>query len=378
MLNLPDFASVISHVDTLPTLIQDEYLHDPSTLPSNHLSVTVSVQDKDKESQTSVRCVVGKVVLDTANYSEDFISFIMIQKLNAMHLCYEAPKAITVCSGLDGHCYINNEIINLTLQFHSYDGECHKILLTLRVNWNTDIELLLSRNTVNKYDFMSLTPFAFGISPELSAENKRKRDIRWREFQEREAITKLDPLHWSKYTRRMISEGVLPEEPEVESITPTYDLMKGITQTKLALTREPYGLCPKPKPQKAILHAPSTKEVVGSGCHATFTCSVTQVGSEGVATQGPCGDVGCERLASVTTRLAKDTGDIPDLSGNSIPTLTHTSGDSVTSDYDVEAVWPSGVALSVDEIDNDKTDTFAPFLRDKTCRNVPRNGPDDF
>ena len=40
------------------------------------------------------------------------------------------------------------------------------------VNRNTDIELLLSRKTVNKYDFMSLTPFAFGISPELSAETK--------------------------------------------------------------------------------------------------------------------------------------------------------------------------------------------------------------
>ena len=91
----------------------------------------------------------------------------------------------------------------------------------------------------------------------------------------------------------MISEGQLPEEPEVESITPTYDLLKGITQTKFALQREPYGLCPKPKPKKAILHAPLTKEVVGSGCHTTFTCNVTQVGSEGVATQGLCGDVGC-------------------------------------------------------------------------------------
>ena len=224
-----DFASVISHVDALQTLIQDKYLHDPSTVPSHHLNVTVSVQDKDKESQPSVRRIVGKAVLDTANYSEDFISFIMIQKLNAMHLCYEAPKAITVCSGLDGHCYINKEIINLTLQFHSYDGECHTILLTLRVNRNTDIELLLSRNTVNKYDFMSLTPFAFGISPELSAENKRKRDTRRREFGEIEAIAKLDPLHWHKYTRRMISEGFQPEEPEVESITPTYDMLKGIT-----------------------------------------------------------------------------------------------------------------------------------------------------
>ena len=172
----PDFASVISHVDTLPTLIQDEYLHDPSTLPSNYLNVTVSVQDKDPDNQTSIRRIVGKAVLDTANYSEDFISFIMIQKLNAMHLCYEAPKAITVCSGLDGHCYINYEIISL--QFDSYDGECHTVPLSLRVNRNTDIELLLSRKTVNKYDFMSSTPFAFGISPELSAENKRKRDTR--------------------------------------------------------------------------------------------------------------------------------------------------------------------------------------------------------
>ena len=39
------------------------------------------------------------------------------------------------------------------------------------------------------------TPFAFGISPELSAENKRKRDARWLESEEREAIAKLDPLH---------------------------------------------------------------------------------------------------------------------------------------------------------------------------------------
>ena len=73
---------------------------------------------------------------------------------------------------------------------------------------------------------MILTPFAFGISPELSAENKRKRDARWLEFEEREAIAKLDPLHWHKYTRRMTSEGFIPEEPKVESITPTYDMLR--------------------------------------------------------------------------------------------------------------------------------------------------------
>ena len=202
----------------------------------------------------------------------------MIQKLNAMHLCYEAPKAITVCSGLDGHYYLNNEVIDLNLKSHSYDGECHSIPVTMRVDRKTDIDLLLSRKTVNKYDFMSLTPFAFGVSPELSAENKRKSDARRREIKEWEAINKLDPLHMHKYTRRMISEGYEPEKPEVESITSTYDLLKGITQTKLARKREPYGLCAKPTPMKAILHAPLTKKVERSGCHTVHCRRVTLFG----------------------------------------------------------------------------------------------------
>ena len=88
---LPYSVSVISHDDTIPTLIHDEYFHDPSTLPSNHLNVTISIQDKDKESQISVQRIVDKAVLDTANYSEDSHSFTMIEKLNAMHVCYEAP-----------------------------------------------------------------------------------------------------------------------------------------------------------------------------------------------------------------------------------------------------------------------------------------------
>ena len=71
------------------------------------------------------------------------------------------------------------------------------------------------------------------------------------------------------------------------------------------------------------------------------------------------------RLASVTARIAKRTGDTPHLGGISIPTPTHNSGDTVTSDHDAEALWPSGVAFSIDEINDDKTDTFAPFLRDK-------------
>ena len=98
----------------------------------------------------------------------------MLVKLNATHLCYPALKAITVCSGLDGQCYLNNEICDLKILFYSYDGECQSISLPMRVNRKTEIEILFSHKTINEYDFWSLTPFAIGISLELSAENKKK------------------------------------------------------------------------------------------------------------------------------------------------------------------------------------------------------------
>ena len=99
------------HVEVqLHVLLREEFLHNPSTQASHHLNVTVIFQDKDRTGPASALRGVGRAVMDTANYSDNFISYDMIQKLNATHLCYPALKAITVCSGLDGQCYLNNEI----------------------------------------------------------------------------------------------------------------------------------------------------------------------------------------------------------------------------------------------------------------------------
>ena len=97
------------HVEEQPhVIIREEFLHNPSIIPSHHLNVTVIVQDKERTGPASELRAVRKAVLDTANYSEDFISFTMLKKLNATHFCYPALKAITVCSGLNGQCYLNN------------------------------------------------------------------------------------------------------------------------------------------------------------------------------------------------------------------------------------------------------------------------------
>ena len=108
----------------------------------------------------------------------------------------------------------------------------------MRVNRKTEIEILFSRKTVNKYDFWSLTPFAFGISPELSAENKKKSDARKRDADKKEALLKLDPE---------------PDTAEVESITPYYDKLKYPGGKPSSKKRVTYGLQEYPY-KKSILH----------------------------------------------------------------------------------------------------------------------------
>ena len=93
------------HVEVQPHVpIREEFLHIPSTLASHHLNVTIFVQDKDRTGPASELHAVGKAVMDTANYSDNLISYDMIEKLNSTHLCYPVLQAISVCSGLDGQC----------------------------------------------------------------------------------------------------------------------------------------------------------------------------------------------------------------------------------------------------------------------------------
>ena len=62
------------HLEVQPhVLICEEFLHKPSTLASHHLNVTVIVQDKDRTGPASELREVGTAVMDTANYSDNFI-----------------------------------------------------------------------------------------------------------------------------------------------------------------------------------------------------------------------------------------------------------------------------------------------------------------
>ena len=124
----------------------------------------------------------------------------------------------------------------------------------MRVNRKTDIDILFSCDTGNKYDFWTLTAFAFGISPELSAENKRKSDARRREFERKEALDKLDPLFQHKYTHRMIALGTEPNTAAVESFTPHDDKLKYPGGKPSSKKKETHGLYEYPNKKSIEVH----------------------------------------------------------------------------------------------------------------------------
>ena len=151
----------------------------------------------------------------------------------------------------------------------------------MRVNRKTEIDILFSPDTVNKYDFWTLTPFAFGISPELSAENKRKSDACRRKFERKEALDKLDPLFQHKYTRRMIVLDAEPDTAAVESLTPHYDKLKYPGGKPSSKKRESYGSNEYPN-KKSILHGQSSSKSNVSCVHPMSICNDTQMEIEGI------------------------------------------------------------------------------------------------
>ena len=84
--------------------------------------------------------------------------------------CYPSPASMTVCSGFNGTCYVSATVVDIGVIFLSYDNIVHTVHLTVRVNPEAIIDLLLGRATLRLYKFNKLTPRALGFSlqPELS------------------------------------------------------------------------------------------------------------------------------------------------------------------------------------------------------------------
>ena len=88
--------------------------------------------------------------------------------------------------------------------------------MTVRVKPRSQTELILGRDTLNKYNFFALTPSAFGVPPEIAAGRQRYKDNIERNFKIIAEKNKLNLIYASKYAQPMSSDE--PSSDVVEEL----------------------------------------------------------------------------------------------------------------------------------------------------------------
>jgi hypothetical protein len=145
----------------------------PLTLPhSDFLSVFVSLKQQIPRqpaeainrrplNKDTIRGSNAKVLVDTGSLAGDFISHSFLIQLHGTDYVYHKKRSITVCSGLDDHCFETNAVVDLCLVFSSELNKEIIIFITAFVSRDSKVDLILGRQTLKKHNFHKLTPSHF-------------------------------------------------------------------------------------------------------------------------------------------------------------------------------------------------------------------------
>ena len=287
-----------------------------------------------------------------------------------MHLIYTSPTPLTVCSGLDDVCYTNNNVIDIGINFESYNHVCHTIYLTVRVNPRSRLELILGRDTLNKYNFFALTPSAFGVPPEIAAQRQKYKDHINNNFKIMAEKNKLNPIYASKYAQPMSSD-----EPSSDVVE---ELIQPIPTTTKSNKKKNSANKAKNKAKLAaaitVLRDIEQPALASKPTHVCcHSCNDSRSGSCPAQMELATPIAGCDEgrmiLGGIITPISGRTGDTQPQGDDTILTPSD-PGSSFDEEHNTSSYMPSGVVISNDEIDSDKTDTFGPFLRNGGL-NVP-------
>ena len=278
-------------------------------------------------------------LLDTGSLAGDFISQTFVDRLQGnKDFSYTSANAMTVCSGLDSTCYQSDQLIDICVTFHTFDNRTASITISPRINKATTVDLILGRETLNKYDFFSLTPLHLGMpakEPILSA------------------IPTLSPL-------------VTP----TRSMTPPVSLQSPASFVVISKQRSDFPVLCETPPDLSYDTTQPEAPVYRSGMMPNFsTCSH----AGGLATH-PCSQC---MVPLIPTIFADDRkGDkgfgcfSKGFESHQLPAMTRPRRE-VGALLAAGPEGPSGIILSVDEIDNEKTDTFGPFVSGTASEGQP-------
>jgi hypothetical protein len=250
------------------------------------------------------RTLASSALLDTGSLAADFVSQTVVDRLSGNEYSYASPHPMTVCSGLDSTCYQSARVIDIGISFLACDNIKKTIFLTPRINAATTVDLIIGRESLHLHNFFDLTPEHLGI-PE-----RKEGDI-------------LDALLHNKACTC----------PPVESPPTTLPRQ---TQPEAHIGRS-----------SCTPNFCSRDHALGANQSACSVCEVLH-GSRGVAAEAAWSSNDLHRYGL-------------DLHRTTSPTASREVG--ALLDAAAEAL--SGIVLSVDEIDSDKTDTFGPFCSAK-------------
>jgi hypothetical protein len=83
-------------------------------------------------------------LLDSGSLAGNFVNEKMLKKLRGSDLLYSTDTPMRVCSGLDNHCIISHQVIDLKVTFFE-NNISNSIILTCRLNPTGPVDLIIGR-----------------------------------------------------------------------------------------------------------------------------------------------------------------------------------------------------------------------------------------
>ena len=303
--------------------------------------------------------VLAQVLLDSGSLAGDFISRDMLLRLQGERHVYKTAQPFTVCSGMDNTCVTHYDMLDIGMVFKLHSGMNKLIRLSVRINNSSSCDLIIGRRGLNKHNLYRFIPGAFGehdTDPEIPFD-----ELRW--------------INDNNKRKKLIAAFATPPTLSTDNaiVGEKENPTTGTSETPLQVLEEIIT------PSQTRVDVTAIPTLAPEGTEDALIKTVSQTGSS-VGNQLPCVCQGSHGLANCvpnTTERPKmstaakkrkrqaDRAYEAAQAANGQPNrgiLSAMTEQDNNEDLSPMTWNPSRVILAVDDIDNDKTDTFAPFL----------------
>ena len=359
--------------------------------------------------------VLGQILLDSGSLAGDFISKDLLDRLKGQRFIYRTTQPITVCSGLDGACYTSSDMLDIAILIHTPRNTPKIIRFSVRINPSSSCDFIIGRKSLKKHNFFNMFPSHFVSLPEWPEETGPFDELRW--VNNRKRKSRFSPPTTTTSTLTNTALITTPHTTQGRALAAIVQELSQPTLIPLLLPQSQPVVIPLAIPQSQPVLVPlvshqslteqethmteqqtsdTTTVTTTTGVHPILgevtltltappeplnplqTACASDVSS--AVTRLPCGYQGTHCFAnsaptptknSLRNRAKKTKRQrraVADSTGRTMASFgnLNTMAAMITRDAPDEhspTIWnPTRVVLAVDDINNDKTDTFAPFL----------------